>query len=182
MSTCLTCGAQSDGLFCSPECRTQSTKGALAVRNQRKEAKKERPTGIVNGTPFKRIMVTGGRDYDNADTVGAVFNTLKQLYGGGFVIIHGNAKGADRLCAKEAERGGIHHASVNALWDTYGKPAGVLRNDVMLTAFQPSLVISFKGGKGTKHATDLAILYGIETWIITDGIVSYDVEKVNCET
>lgn len=48
------------------------------------------------------------------------------------ILIEGGASGGDTLCRIEAIRRGWHPASMKALWATYGKPAGHIRNDAMI--------------------------------------------------
>jgi hypothetical protein len=47
------------------------------------------------------------------------------------VVIHGGAGGADTLSEQEARKRGWHTAVVKALWGSYGKSSGHIRNDVM---------------------------------------------------
>lgn len=70
-------------------------------------------------------------------------------------VIHGAAKGADRLAGEWAAYQGINVIEVPAEWDKYGKRAGFLRNQKMLT-YEPDLVVAFPGGAGTKMMIDLA--------------------------
>lgn len=104
---------------------------------------------------FDRIIVTGGRDYTGDVTC------LNQL---DFkMLIHGDAKGADRLCAKWAQSMGIHCAGVPALWDYYFKGAGFQRNTSMLI-LQPEYCVAFPGGKGTEMMVRLCENNNIPVW------------------
>lgn len=65
------------------------------------------------------------------------------------VIIHGGAKGADSLAGVWAKENNIRVEVYKADWERYGKKAGILRNEEMLKLSKPSLVIAFRGGRGT---------------------------------
>lgn len=95
-----------------------------------------------------RVLVCGGRDYDDAVRVGLVLDWLHEL----FVIdrvIHGAAKGADALAAAWCILNDVVDEPFPAEWDRYGKRAGVLRNTDMLYVGMPDVVIAFPGGRGT---------------------------------
>lgn len=64
------------------------------------------------------------------------------------ILVHGNAKGVDRMCGMWAKKHGIHVAIVDALWDEYSTRAGPLRNKAMLR-LKPDLVVAFPGMAGT---------------------------------
>lgn len=83
-------------------------------------------------------------------------------------IISGGAKGADTLAIKFAKEYNLNYKIMNADWDKYGKRAGILRNNEMLTyaISNPNniaILISFWNGtsKGTKHMIDISNDKGI---------------------
>ena len=79
-----------------------------------------------------RIGVTGSRTWKNKGIITAAFDDIEVTHP--VVIIEGgNPRGADRLCRAEAWSRGWHVATVEALWNYYGKSAGHIRNDVMTT-------------------------------------------------
>ena len=47
------------------------------------------------------------------------------------VVITGGASGVDETAEEVARDCGIHCATVNALWEKHGRPAGPIRNQVM---------------------------------------------------
>jgi hypothetical protein len=65
-------------------------------------------------------------------------------------IIHGAARGADRLAGQWAEAKGITVSAKPANWKRDGNRAGPIRNQQMLDEDKPTLVIAFPGGSGTK--------------------------------
>lgn len=101
-----------------------------------------------------KVLVCGGRDFDDykflSDKLSALHNKYEIK-----ILIHGNAKGADKLAGKWAEGNGIHTASITALWNSYGKGAGYRRNATMLL-LEPDVVVAFSGGVGTNMMLELA--------------------------
>ena len=81
------------------------------------------------------------------------------------IIIHGNAKGADKLAGELAYGLGFRVISVNAEWSRYGRGAGPIRNKKMLS-MKPDLVLAFhediSKSKGTKDMVTIARKAGIE--------------------
>jgi len=100
-----------------------------------------------------RVLVCGGRDYSGDVSVLGLLGIS--------ILIHGGAKGADCAAAFWARRNGIHTAQVDALWETFGKPAGFKRNSAMLL-LMPELCVAFPGGKGTEMMIDLCNRNGIQ--------------------
>lgn len=90
-----------------------------------------------------RILVCGGRDYQDEVRVAAVLSSI----GGISQIIHGGARGADDLARVWAIRSGIPDRQFNANW-SLGRKAGPIRNQRMLDEGKPDLVVAFPGGRG----------------------------------
>lgn len=63
-----------------------------------------------------RLLVCGGRDYDDFRKMTEILNEFrdKRIIS---IIIHGNARGADKLAGMWAKQKGVHTAVVDALWD-----------------------------------------------------------------
>lgn len=114
-----------------------------------------------------RVLVCGGRDYDD-------WNTLKEelqfRFAGAhrtLVIIHGSARGADSLAsrwvtyANNTLHWDVKEEKYPADWKTHGKAAGPIRNQQMLKEGKPDLVIAFPGGRGTKDMVAKAKKAGI---------------------
>lgn len=76
-------------------------------------------------------------------------------------VIHGNARGADKLAGKWAERQGIKVTVFKADWNKYGKAAGIIRNQEMLEQGNPTVVVAFPGGNGTQDMIRRAKLAGL---------------------
>lgn len=104
------------------------------------------------------ILVCGGRDFSDYQLMSEVLSGYEDVAD---IIIHGGAKGADKMAGVWAKSNGVHSAEVVALWDSYGKSAGYKRNASMLL-LQPDLVIAFSGGVGTKMMVGLARRAGVK--------------------
>lgn len=72
----------------------------------------------------------------------------------GTVVIHGDARGADRLAAEVAESLGLWVEAYPAAWQVYGRRAGMIRNRVML-ARKPDLVLAWWDGESAGTADTL---------------------------
>jgi hypothetical protein len=95
-----------------------------------------------------RLLVCGGRDFADKNAVRQAMNAavghVKDV-----VVIHGAARGADRLAGEIAEAAGIPVLNFPADWATHGKRAGFIRNQQMLDEGKPTLVLAMPGGTGT---------------------------------
>ncbi len=97
---------------------------------------------------MKRVLVCGGRDYDQAEVVDAILDATKKTFGE-IVLIQGGASGADRLAKMWAKRNNVRCEQYNADWDKHGKAAGPIRNQWMIDDGKPDYFVAFPGGKGT---------------------------------
>jgi predicted Rossmann-fold nucleotide-binding protein len=95
-----------------------------------------------------RVLVCGGRDYDNRAVLYADLDGhhKRQPFA---LVITGGAKGADQLAREWAEDRGLPVMVFPANWAKHGKAAGPRRNQTMLDFGKPDLVVSFAGGAGT---------------------------------
>jgi hypothetical protein len=106
----------------------------------------------------RRVLVCGGRDYRDTQHVCAVLDALHALTPIHF-IIHGNARGADSEAAYWAKTRMVQEIACPAEWSKHGKRAGPIRNQNML-GHNPSLVVAFPGGAGTRDMVKRARLAG----------------------
>ena len=110
---------------------------------------------------MRRIIVCGGRDFNNRDVV---FNALGN-YGamfGPFEIVHGGAGGADSLAGEFGKQHGLTVHVEPANWREHGKAAGPIRNKLMLAKYAPIChVLAFPGGRGTAHMVKIAREAGV---------------------
>jgi YspA, cpYpsA-related SLOG family len=110
-----------------------------------------------------RVLVCGGRDYADRESV---YNTLCDLdsapCGPITCVIHGDARGADRLGMQWArDMGDIEDMAFPADWKLHGRAAGPIRNGEMLARGKPDLVVAFPGGRGTADMVAQAKRVGI---------------------
>jgi len=107
------------------------------------------------------VLVCGGRTYNNKETIYEVLSSIHKETPIS-VLIHGAAKGADTLAGCWARENNIKEKQYPALWNTYGKAAGSIRNQKMLDDNTVELVIAFPGGKGTADMVERAKKANIE--------------------
>lgn len=110
-----------------------------------------------------RIIVCGGRDFQEKEKVYSVLDDFLKLYPA-LEIISGMARGADSLAAEWAVDRQVKLWRVFADWEQFKKAAGFIRNKRMLVEYQATKVVAFPGGSGTKHMTTLAKKAGIEVF------------------
>lgn len=109
-----------------------------------------------------RIIVCGGRDYQDREAVWAALDKL-HLKRGVTCLVQGHATGADQLAREWAEARGIPCQSYPADWRRFGNSAGPLRNQLMADAGADG-VCAFPGGTGTQDMTERARDAGIPVW------------------
>ena len=108
-----------------------------------------------------RLLVTGGRDYNNKEELYTTLDSIASKYHVE-VLIHGAARGADTLAGIWAKDRGVEVIAVPANWTQYGRQAGPIRNRDMLNNHRPNLVVAFSGGKGTRDMVDISKKAGIK--------------------
>lgn len=103
------------------------------------------------------VLICGGRDY---------YGDVDILHDAHPVsmVVHGDAKGADRRGGLWAKSRHIHYAAVPALWDELGRnAAGPMRNAAMLL-LKPTYCVAFPGGSGTADMVRRCNEAGITVW------------------
>lgn len=106
------------------------------------------------------VLVCGGRNFDDALTLGSWLGGLHKKAGIA-LLIHGGARGADFMAGKFAQWAGIPVKEYPADWDTHGRAAGPIRNQRMLDDGKPDVVVAFDGGRGTADMIDRAEKAGV---------------------
>jgi len=108
-----------------------------------------------------KILVCGGRNYRDWDTLVAQLDTLQPIS----CIVNGGAGGADEMAADYAHERSIMCYTHHAKWSEYGRRAGPVRNRQMLD-LHPDLdmVVAFPGGKGTADMVKAADERKILVW------------------
>lgn len=113
-----------------------------------------------------RVLVTGSRTFADAHAIDSallnVWHDITQL-GGEMVVVHGHARGADRLADAWARRNNILVERHPADWDTHKRAAGPIRNQAMVN-LGAHLVLAFPAGTatGTRDCMKRARAAGIE--------------------
>lgn len=105
-----------------------------------------------------RVLVCGGRNYDNREHV---FQTLESLSPPVTRLIVGDARGADELAYIWACRRDRKPERYRAEWDMHGLRAGPIRNQRMIDEGKPDLVVAFPGGRGTADMVRRAKAAGV---------------------
>lgn len=97
-----------------------------------------------------KILCCGDRNWDSWPLIR---KTLASC-GPNTIIIHGGARGADKMCGWMAKQLGYEVREYPADWAKNGKSAGPIRNRHMFDSELPELVIAFHNdlanSKGTK--------------------------------
>lgn len=106
-----------------------------------------------------RVIVCGGRSYDDRATLFAALDRFHAAHGI-TCIIQGGASGADRLAYEWAASRMIAVENIPADWKKYGRAAGPIRNRAMLASY-PNAVIAFPGGRGTDDMKRQAREFGV---------------------
>ena len=109
-----------------------------------------------------RVLVCGGRDYDDRDRVFSELDALQPIR----MVIHGNARGADSLAQAWCVSRRVQAVACPAQWSKHGKRAGPMRNEAML-GHSPDLVLAFQGGRGTADMVSRARKAGVRVVEVT---------------
>jgi hypothetical protein len=101
-----------------------------------------------------RILVCGSRSWTDKDRVRQELGPYENLQNTGvqITIVHGGARGADKLAGEIAKEYGFDVEVFPAKWGQHGISAGLIRNIEMLET-SPDVVIAFWDGmsKGTNN-------------------------------
>jgi predicted Rossmann-fold nucleotide-binding protein len=105
-----------------------------------------------------RVLVCGGRDYQDIATVLRVLDGLEPRP---TLIIEGGSSGCDACAAEWAFRRGVRNVTFHADWKQHKRAAGPIRNQEMIDEGKPDLVVAFPGGVGTADMVRRAKAAGI---------------------
>ena len=108
-----------------------------------------------------RLLVTGGRSYDDVDQLYQVLDDL-HVVRSFTCVIQGGARGADALAARWAALRHVPVEQYEADWSKHGRAAGPIHNRRMLTEGRPDLVVAFPGGRGTQNMIRQAQAAGVD--------------------
>ena len=109
-----------------------------------------------------RVIVCGSRRWHDRNRIAWVLSELQITRGWLPLIVHGAARGADRIAGEEAGRLGFLVEEHPADWDRYGKRAGHIRNEHM-ASLGADLCLAFWDGQstGTQGMIDAARRHNI---------------------
>lgn len=103
-----------------------------------------------------KVLVCGSRDWTSWPLIWETLNGL----GPNTIIVHGDARGADKMAGHVANKLGYEVRPYPANWSLYGVAAGPRRNRAMFDTEQPDLVICFhndlNASKGSRHMVQYA--------------------------
>lgn len=109
-----------------------------------------------------RVLVCGDRTWNKASAIHRELAKLSSIT----CIIEGGAPGADSIAYSWASEMVVECETYRADWIRFGKAAGPLRNQRMLTEGKPDLVLAFHPNidrsKGTRHMVEIARRAGVE--------------------
>lgn len=113
-----------------------------------------------------RILVTGSRDWTDENLIaGALLHEVSRRPSSETItVVHGAARGADKVAARVAVHYGWQAEAHPADWDGYGKSAGFIRNAEMVALGADVCLAFYKqgaGNKGTDHCASQAGNAGI---------------------
>lgn len=118
-----------------------------------------------------KVLLTGSRNYSDGSFIEGVLRSFqeagrKRYPDAEFLLIVGDAQGADALGAQAAKRLGWGVEVHVAQWSEQGRKAGILRNLEMI-AREPIVCFAFPIGesRGTRHCISAAEKQGIKTYV-----------------
>ncbi len=108
------------------------------------------------------VLVCGGRNYNDKQKLYSVLDQMHDVGGEPYhmeitEIVNGAATGADKLSSDWARERKKHNGTNIRLygypadWNQYGNSAGPIRNQAMIDARKPDVVVAFPGGIGTHN-------------------------------
>lgn len=116
---------------------------------------------------LRRVIVSGDRNGPSRRQAEALENLLRRLPAS-CIIVNGGAQGVDAAAERIARHLGLACETFKAQWKKFGKPAGAIRNSVMLKS-GADYVLAFPGptSRGTWDMVSKAKMAGVETLIVT---------------
>ena len=116
-----------------------------------------------------RVLMCGSRTWTDRDKIQDVLDGLVKLYAPNYpTIVHGFARGADRLVEDEAGKAGLVTEVHKADWEKLGKLAGFARNEEMAQLGAMECVAFWDGkSNGTRDMMERAEKHGIPVRVIS---------------
>lgn len=119
--------------------------------------------------PVIRVVVTGGRGYNDVEAIDRELSrVVRSARERKIVIINGGAPGLDSLVEKWCLEKGVPCITMKAPWAShYGRRAGPIRNQWMIDFALPTYAIVFPGGNGTADMHARIKAAGISHHVVT---------------
>ena len=112
-----------------------------------------------------KLLVTGGRDYTNKEDIWSLLDRAHAKFKITH-LIHGFAKGVDKIAGEWANERGVQEVICPANWDRFKNAAGPIRNQYM-AELEPNALLAFPGNKGTKNMVEQAARHNITVYDAT---------------
>lgn len=109
-----------------------------------------------------KILCCGDRDWSNEELI---YEGLCRM-GRDTVVVHGNARGADKMCDAVAKRLGYVTIPYDANWEQHGRSAGPIRNRQMYKEhpdiqFWLAFHNNFERSRGTRDMVGVLMKAGV---------------------
>ena len=114
------------------------------------------------------VVVGGCRTFNDYDILSKHLDSILQPYGhNGIIILSGHCSGVDALTERYASEHKLTIEIHPAQWTRYGRAAGPIRNEQMVT--QADCVIAFWDGKsrGTRSLISYAKKHGKKLYVVS---------------
>jgi hypothetical protein len=115
---------------------------------------------------MKRVLITGSRDWNDADLIANELTLLQKQWGSDVTLVSGHClTGADMLCERIALGFDWSIERHPAEWNRYGKAAGPRRNQDMVN-LGADICLAFirNGSRGASGTAKMAEDSGITTF------------------
>jgi hypothetical protein len=156
-TTCLRCGTPCAGAF--DGLRKCSACRAAPLGVQQYEDKQAAAWAALQRVT--RVLITGSRTWTNDSVIWAELSVYRMVQP---TLVHGDARGADRIAAGIWRTWGLPVEAHPADWDSHGRAAGMIRNRHMVTlGADVCLAFIRDQSPGATHCADLAEQAGIPT-------------------
>jgi hypothetical protein len=107
------------------------------------------------GHIYGHVMIGGTRTFEDYEAFKAALNEHVELNKISH-IVHGNCKGVDAMADRWARENNKTVIICKALWSTYGKAAGPIRNQKMITQSDSCIFFWDFNSSGTQNAIETA--------------------------
>ena len=114
-----------------------------------------------------KLIVAGGRDFKNFSSAGEILRSvLSKRTPNEVCIVSGGARGADSFGEMFAKSTGCDLEVFPADWSTYGKRAGMIRNEEMIK-FADATILFWDGeSRGTANMMSLTLDYNKPLFVV----------------